>query len=204
MKRIFDFILAGVALSIFWPVLLIVALAIKLDSSGPALYRGSRAGRGGVLFFMLKFRTMVLDADKLGGPSTANGDPRITRIGTILRKFKLDELPQLINVLTGKMSFVGPRPEVMSEVQTYSPEERELLTVRPGITDWASLHFRNEGEILAGSPDPHQTYRAKIRPQKMELGLRYIRERSFLVDLRILIQTVKALLGMKDQRQMME
>lgn len=174
-----------------------LALAVKLDSSGPALYRGSRAGLGGTPFFMLKLRTMVVNADKLGGPSTASDDPRVTRVGRLLRKYKLDELPQLINVLTGKMSFVGPRPEVISEVQTYSAEERELLTVRPGITDWASLHFPNEGEILAGSSDPHQAYRATIRPEKMRLGLRYVQQRSFLIDLKIILQTAGVLLGLK-------
>lgn len=204
MKRLFDFVLAAVGLAISWPLLLIVALAVKLDSFGPALYLGIRAGRDGAPFHILKFRTMVVGADKIGGPSTANDDSRITRIGTVLRKYKLDELLQLINVLTGKMSFVGPRPEVISEVQRYSHEERELLTVRPGITDWASLRFRNEGQILAGSADPHQAYRSMIRPEKMKLGLQYIHERSFLVDLQILVQTARALLGMKGPRRRSE
>lgn len=204
MKRIFDFVLAGAGLVVSWPLLLIVALAVKLDSFGPALYRGIRAGHHGAPFHILKFRTMFVGADKIGGPSTANDDPRITRIGSILRKYKLDELPQLINVLTGKMSFVGPRPEVISEVQRYSREERQLLTVRPGITDWASLRFKNEGQILAGSADPHQAYRSMIRPEKIKLGLKYIHQRSFLVDLQILTQTARAILGMKNRREMME
>jgi lipopolysaccharide/colanic/teichoic acid biosynthesis glycosyltransferase len=193
IKRIFDFTLAGLSLALLWPLLLIVAVAIRLDSLGPALYRGCRAGRNGHPFFILKFRTMVVNADKLGGPSTSNDDPRITRFGKFLRKYKLDEFPQLINVLIGEMSFVGPRPEVLSEVQAYSSEERELLSVTPGITDWASLHFRNEGQILAGSPDPHQAYLERIRPEKIKLGLQYVRQHSLRTDAQILLQTIATL-----------
>lgn len=195
--------LAGFCLCVLWPLLLVIALAVKFDSFGPALYRGSRVGFQGEPFSILKFRTMVVGADKLGGPSTANDDPRITRFGKFLRKYKLDEFPQLINVFTGEMSFVGPRPEVLSEVQEYSAEERELLTVRPGITDWASLRFRDEGEILAGNADPHQTYRKKIRPEKIKLGLEYVRRRSFFTDLLILMETARTVLGIGGrQRQM--
>ncbi|MGB6482880.1 MAG: sugar transferase [Candidatus Acidiferrales bacterium] len=204
MKRLFDVTLAVTGLFLLWPLLLAIATAVRLDSSGPALYRGSRAGRGGKPFFILKFRTMVIGADKLGGPSTASDDPRITRLGKLLRKYKLDEFPQLINVLKGDMSLVGPRPEVLSEVQTYSVEERELLTVRPGITDWASLRFRDEGRILEGSPDPHQAYREKIRPEKIKLGLQYVHQRSFRTDLRILIETIKTVSGVGASRQITE
>lgn len=183
--------LAGMCLFVLWPLLLVIALAVKFDSFGPALYRGTRVGFQGQPFSILKFRTMIVGADKLGGPSTANDDPRITRLGKFLRRYKLDEFPQLINVFTGDMSLVGPRPEVLSEVETYSSEERQLLTVRPGITDWASLRFRDEGRILAGSPDPHQTYREKIRPEKIKLGLQYVRRRSFFTDLAILFKTAR-------------
>jgi lipopolysaccharide/colanic/teichoic acid biosynthesis glycosyltransferase len=196
MKRAFDFALAALGLCILWPLFVVLAAAVRLSSSGPALYRGRRAGRGGQPFFILKFRTMVVGADKMGGPSTASDDPRLTRVGKWLRKYKLDELPQLINVLAGEMSLVGPRPEVPSEVEAYSPEERELLTVRPGITDWASLRFRDEGQVLKGSLEPHQTYREKIRPEKIRLGLQYVHERSFRTDLQILLETIKLVTGL--------
>lgn len=189
-KRSFDllFSLAGIAL--FSPVMLAIAVLIKFTSPGPILYRGTRIGQFGNPFRLLKFRTMVVNADKIGGPSTADDDPRVTPIGRVLRKYKLDELPQLFNVLTGQMSFVGPRPEVPAEVALYTPEQRKLLRVPPGITDWASMRFHNEGEILKGSTNPHQTYHEKIRPEKIRLGLEYIEKRSFWVDLRILFATV--------------
>jgi lipopolysaccharide/colanic/teichoic acid biosynthesis glycosyltransferase len=144
---------------------------------------------------MVKFRTMVVNADRMGGPSTADDDPRITGIGKTLRRLKLDELPQLFNVLKGEMSLVGPRPEVPQEVARYTEEERELLSVRPGITDWASVRFRDEGAILKGSADPHETYLRVIRAEKMRLGLAYVRDRSLETDMRILAATLKALVG---------
>jgi len=204
MKRVFDFMFAGVLLCVLWPLLLVIAAAVKADSLGPALYRGSRAGFQGRPFLILKFRTMVLGADRLGGPSTANDDPRLTRFGKFLRKYKLDEFPQLINVFTGEMSFVGPRPEVLSEVQAYSTEERELLTVRPGITDWASLQFRDEGGILEGTGDPHQAYRKIIRPEKIKLGLQYVRQRSFFTDMVILAETARTVVGIGRSKRMPE
>lgn len=136
---------------------------------------------------------MVVDAEKLGGPSTSDDDLRITRVGKLLRKYKLDELPQLINVLKGEMSIVGPRPEVSMEVETYTNEEKRILNVKPGITDYASLTFHNEGEILKGSKDPHQAYREKIRPEKLKLALKYVEKQSFWVDLKIIFKTIKAL-----------
>ncbi|MGH9521631.1 MAG: sugar transferase, partial [Terriglobales bacterium] len=141
-----------------------------------------------------KFRSMVVNADKIGGPSTSADDPRVTRIGAFLRRYKMDELPQLINVFTGEMSFVGPRPEVLDEVSRYTDEEKHLLDVRPGITDWSSIKFRNEGEILRGAVDPHAAYLEKIRPEKVRLGLQYVRERSLITDCRILVQTLKAVI----------
>lgn len=193
MKRPFDVIASCAGLVVLLPLLTALAIAIKRDSNGPVFYRGLRAGRYGKPFRIFKFRTMVVNADKIGGPTSSSDDPRITRMGDFLRRYKLDELPQLINVLKGEMSLVGPRPEVVQEVLLYTEEEKRLLDVRPGITDWASIQFRNEGEILRGSADPHQTYREKIRPEKIRLGLEYVRNHSFLTDCRIIVNTLKAL-----------
>jgi lipopolysaccharide/colanic/teichoic acid biosynthesis glycosyltransferase len=155
-------------------------------------------GRNGFRFRMLKFRTMVVAADTLGGSSTPDDDPRITRVGKFLRAHKLDELPQLWNVLRGEMSFVGPRPQVEWLVNLYTSEERSILDVPPGITDNASLRFPNEGEILRGSPDPDKDYLEKIHPEKMRLGLEYVRTRTFVGDLRIIAKTVNTLTKGKD------
>ncbi len=190
----FDIIFSLIGLVIFLPLMAILSILIKKKDRGPVLHRGVRVGRDGNLFRMLKFRTMVMNAEKLGGPSTSEDDPRITKTGNLLRKFKLDELPQLINVLKGEMSFVGPRPEVPMEVKTYNDEEKRILTVKPGITDYASLTFHNEGEILKGSKDPHQAYREKIRPEKLRLGLKYVDSQSFRVDMKIIIQTLSTLI----------
>jgi len=192
-KRVFDIVFSLVTLCILSPLLVFIAVAIKCASNGAVFYRGLRAGRWGAPFRILKFRTMVPNAELLGGASTPDDDPRVTRVGRILRKHKLDELPQLFNVLKGDMSLVGPRPEVISEVELYTPTERELLSLRPGMTDWASIKFRNEGEILRGYLEPHETYREKIRPEKIRLGLRYAENHSFLVDMHILFATAKVL-----------
>ena len=160
-----------------------------MDRDGPVLYGGRRVGAGGREFRMYKFRSMVTNADKVGGPDTPDNDPRLTSTGRFLRRYKLDELPQLFNVLNGDMSMVGPRPQVPSEVADYTDEEREVLSVRPGITDWASLRFHNEGEILAGHADPHQAYNELIRPEKMRLGIEYARRATFRDDLSILAKT---------------
>jgi lipopolysaccharide/colanic/teichoic acid biosynthesis glycosyltransferase len=175
------------------PLLLVLALLIKLGSRGSIFYRGLRAGRFGKPFRIFKFRTMVVNADKIGGPSTSADDPRLTRLGAFLRRYKLDELPQLINVVKGDMSLVGPRPEVLEETRLYNDQEKHLLDVRPGITDWASIRFRDEGEILRGSADPHQAYREKIRPEKIRLGLEYVQKHSFLTDCRIIFDTLKVI-----------
>jgi lipopolysaccharide/colanic/teichoic acid biosynthesis glycosyltransferase len=143
---------------------------------------------------MLKFRTMVVNADKIGGSSTPDDDQRITRVGRFLRRYKLDELPQLINVVRGEMSLVGPRPQVKWAVDLYTPEERRVLTVKPGITDYASLRFPNEGEILKGSTDPDRDYMEKIHPEKMRLSLEYIELRSMRVDIGIIFQTLLAII----------
>ena len=188
LKRTFDVVTAAVALIVLAPLLVGIALLIKIGSRGPVFYRGQRAGRNGRPFRMWKLRTMVVNADRLGGPSTSADDPRLTGVGRVLRWYKLDEMPQLISVLQGHMSFVGPRPEVLSEVEQYTEEERELLTVVPGLIDYASMKFHNEEEILRGSADPHRTYLEKVRPEKIRLGLQYVRTRSFRGDMRILLQ----------------
>jgi len=171
------------------PVIGAIALRIKLDGDGPVIYGGRRVGMGGREFRMYKFRSMVTNADRVGGPNTPDDDPRLTRTGRFLRRYKLDELPQLVNVFKGDMSFVGPRPQVPDEVAGYSAEERELLLVRPGITDWASLRFSNEGEILAGHADSDRAYAELIRPEKMRLGLDYVRKGTFRDDISILVKT---------------
>jgi lipopolysaccharide/colanic/teichoic acid biosynthesis glycosyltransferase len=197
-KRGFDIFLSSCSLLVTSPILLLIAIAIKRDSKGPVFYRGLRVGRNGFRFRMLKFRTMVVAADTLGGSSTPDDDPRITRVGKFLRAHKLDELPQLWNVLRGEMSFVGPRPQVEWLVNLYTSEERSILDVPPGITDNASLRFPNEGEILRGSPDPDKDYLEKIHPEKMRLGLEYVRTRTFVGDLRIIAKTVNTLTKGKD------
>ncbi|HKW35522.1 MAG TPA: sugar transferase [Candidatus Acidoferrum sp.] len=194
LKRILDLVVSFLGLLFLLPLLTVVAILIKSGSPGPVFYRGLRAGRFGKPFRICKFRTMVLNADKIGGPSSAADDPRITRVGAFLRQYKLDELPQLLNVLRGEMSLVGPRPEVLQYVAMFTEEERPILTVLPGITDWASIANSDEGALLAGSPDPEKTYLEKIRPEKIRLQLEYVRRHSFAVDLQILMQTLRVLL----------
>jgi lipopolysaccharide/colanic/teichoic acid biosynthesis glycosyltransferase len=194
IKRSFDVMVATIALVIVAPLLALAALMVKLSSRGPVFYRGTRVGLNGKLFPMLKFRTMVVDAESLGGSATAADDPRITRFGKFLRRYKLDELPQFFNVLLGDMSLVGPRPEVQKYVNLYSPEEKAILTVRPGITDWASIWNSNEAAVLEGSRDPERTYEELIRPTKLALQLLYVRDHSFFVDLKILFHTAVKLI----------
>lgn len=194
MKRLFDIVASLFGLLMIAPLLSGLALWITFDSSGPVFYRGLRAGRFGQPFRIYKLRTMARDAERIGGAETPADDPRITRAGHFLRKYKLDELPQLINVLKGEMSLVGPRPEVMEEVALYTVQERELLLVRPGITDWASIKFRDEDELLRGSTAPHRAYHELIRPEKIRLGLKYVRACSFKTDAEILLLTVMAVL----------
>jgi len=173
------------------PLMGLLAVLIKITSPGSVFFRGTRIGRNGEPFKMFKFRTMVPDAEKLGGPSTAEDDPRLTKIGKFLKRFQLDELPQLINVFKGEMSFVGPRPEVLLYVDMMSKEEKKIiLSVRPGMSDWASLWNFHEGEILKGSLDSEKTYMEEIRPEKLSLQMKYVEERSFLVDLKIIFKTI--------------
>ena len=192
-KRLFDLVASSAALIALSPLLAVLAYRIKRFDGGPVLYAGRRVGRNGRSFGMYKFRSMVLNADKIGGSSTPDDDPRITPVGRFLRRYKLDELPQLINVVKGEMSLVGPRPQVQWAVDLYTPEQREVLTVPPGITDYASVRFPNEGEILKGSTDPDRDYMEKIHPEKMRLSLEYVRSRSLLTDLKVLAQTAAAI-----------
>jgi lipopolysaccharide/colanic/teichoic acid biosynthesis glycosyltransferase len=195
VKRLFDIVVSLVGLAALLPAMTLIALLVKLGSKGPVLYRGVRVGKNGTPFHILKYRTMVVAAENLGASSTAGDDPRITRTGAFLRKWKLDELPQLWNVFIGEMSFVGPRPQVQWAVDLYTMEERDLLTVRPGITDYASLVFRNEAEILRGSVDPDRDYLIKIAPAKVRLGLAYVRKHNLGIDLTIILATLGALAG---------
>lgn len=193
IKRIFDTTVSFFGLIFFSPLILAIAILIKLDSAGPVFYRGERVGQFGKQFRIFKFRTMVPGSEKLGGPSTAADDERLTKFGKFLRKYKLDELPQLINVLKGEMSFVGPRPEVPSEVETYEEGIKKIiLSVKPGMTDLATLHNIHEEEILRDSKNPHQTYREKIQPQKLKLAVEYVKNRFFWLDVKIIFKTLKS------------
>jgi lipopolysaccharide/colanic/teichoic acid biosynthesis glycosyltransferase len=192
-KRLFDLATALTALVLLAPLWLAIGIAIVVTDGYPVLYRGRRVGKGGTPFDMFKFRTMVKNADQIGGSSTADDDDRITRIGAILRRYKLDELPQLLNVVKGEMSLVGPRPQVAWAVDLYSEEERRVLSVLPGITDYASVRFPDEGRILRGSTDPDGDYMRLIHPEKMRLSLEYVDHRSLRTDLRVLWQTVAAM-----------
>lgn len=191
IKRLFDIIFSFFGLLFTLPLLVLVALLIKNTSSGPVFYRGIRIGKDGKPFRIFKFRTMVDNAEKLGGPSTAGDDPRLTKIGNFLKKYQLDELPQLINVLTSEMSLVGPRPEVKMYVDIMTNEEKNaILSIKPGMTDLASLWNFHESEVLKGSPDPEKAYIEKIRPEKIRLQLKYVKNRSFCLDLKIIFKTV--------------
>jgi lipopolysaccharide/colanic/teichoic acid biosynthesis glycosyltransferase len=191
-KRAFDAGLAAAGLLILSPLLALIALAVLFDSPGPVFYRGVRIGRFGKPFRIFKFRTMAVDAEKNGSSSTPEDDSRITRAGKLLRRHKLDELPQLFNVVKGEMSLVGPRPQVSWAVERYTEEEKGLLNVRPGVTDYASLKFRDEGDILRGSANPDKDYLEKIHPEKMRLSLEYVRKQTFWLDCNILVKTLAA------------
>lgn len=195
LKRLFDFSVSLAGLMIVFPIIVVIGLWIKLDSRGPILYRGTRVGKDGKKFHMLKLRTMVANADRIGGSSTAGDDLRLTEAGKYLRRHNLDELPQLINVLNGEMSIVGPRPEVSMYVDMFTEEEKIILTVRPGMTDWASLWNIDEGATLAGSSDPERTYTEKVRPKKIQLQIAYVQNHSFWGDVRIILETLRAILS---------
>ena len=192
LKRAMDIVLSAGGIAVLSPVLLLIALAIVIDSRGGVFYRQVRVGRNGREFRIFKFRTMVSDADKRGLLITVGADSRITRVGKILRKTKLDELAQLFNVLKGDMSFVGPRPEVPRYVAMYTPAQRNVLLVRPGITDYASVAYRDENDLLAGADDPERVYIEEIMPAKLELKRQYLSQIGVLTDLKLIFSTVIA------------
>lgn len=194
LKRAMDIVISGGALAVLWPVLLLIAVAIKIDDPGPVFYRQVRVGKDGKEFRIFKFRTMVVDADKKGLQITVGRDNRITRMGRLLRKTKLDELAQLINVFVGEMSFVGPRPEVPKYVNLYTPYQRQVLLVRPGITDYASIAYRNENDMLEDAEDPEKMYIDVIMPDKIELNMKYLHEISPLADIRLIFSTIAAVI----------
>ena len=194
-KRLFDFIAAFCGLLITSPLLIIISIWVKFDSKGPVFYRPERAGRFGIPFRIYKFRSMVIDADKIGGPTTSGNDPRVTRSGRFIRKCKLDEISQLINVVRSEMSLVGPRPEVVWKVEKYSQEEKITLELRPGITDWASIWNSDEGGVLADAHDPDAVYEEVIRPIKMKLQLYYYETQDFFEDLKIIFYTFYRLIN---------
>lgn len=189
MKRLFDIVASGLGLIVLSPVFLILAIWIKLDSSGPVFYRQVRVGRGNRDFRIFKFRSMRVGSDKGSLVTIGGHDPRITRSGYFIRKFKLDELPQLINVFVGDMSLVGPRPEVRHYVDYWTPEQMHVLDVRPGITDPASIKFRNENELMEQAEDPEKYYIEVIMQEKIKLYLEYVQNHSFLGDIGLIFKT---------------
>jgi len=189
LKRLCDIVLSAVGLLCLSPLLLVVALWVKIDSKGPVFYRQTRVGRNNKDFRIYKFRSMYTDSDKRGLITIGGHDPRVTKAGYYIRKLKLDELPQLINVLVGDMSFVGPRPEVRKYVDMYTPEQMHVLDVRPGITDAASIKYRNENDILALQTDSERYYTDVIMPDKLRINLDYVAHHTLLGDLRLIFNT---------------
>ena len=196
-KRILDIIGAALGLLLLLPIFLVVALLIKLDSSGPVFFRQERMGKGFRPFFIFKFRTMAQDSSDKRLPLTVGADPRITWIGRFLRKTKIDELPQLINVLKGEMTFVGPRPEVRRFVELFREDYAEILKVRPGLTDIASLKYQDEAEVIGRFQNPEEEYVARILPDKIRLAKEYIERSSIFFDLGLILKTLPKLLGFK-------
>lgn len=194
LKRAMDIVVSAGALAVLWPLFLLIAIAVKLDDPGPVFYRQVRIGKDGKPFRMFKFRSMIADADKKGLLITVGRDSRITRVGHILRRTKIDELAQLINVLLGDMSFVGPRPEVQRYTDLYTPYQRQVLLVQPGITDYASIAYRNENDLLEKAEDPERMYIEEIMPAKIELNMKYLHEIGPITDIRLILGTVLAIL----------
>ena len=195
MKRLFDLIFAASGAFLLSPFLLAAAICIKLDSPGPALFRQVRVGKDGKTFRLAKFRTMHVGAEKMGPQITVGEDPRITRLGAVLRKTKIDEFPQLLNVIRGEMSLVGPRPEVPKYVDLYSEEQRKVLRLVPGITDPASIAYRRESELLEQARDPLQTYVEEIMPDKIRINLDYASSANVWTDFRVILRTLSRLLS---------
>ena len=190
MKRLFDILASGVGLLFLSPLFLFVAIWIKLDSTGPVFYRQIRVGRYNRDFKLLKFRSMYIGSDKKGLITIGDHDFRVTPSGYYIRKYKLDELPQLINVFIGDMSLVGPRPEVRKYVDLYTSEQMHVLDVRPGITDEASIYYRNENELLGRSSDPERYYRDVVMQDKLRINLEYVKRHSFWNDLKLIFKTI--------------
>ena len=189
MKRIFDIVFSLIGIIILLPFYLVISILILLSGKGGVLYNQERVGRNCVIFKVFKFRTMRPDSFSKGALTVGSRDPRITEVGYYLRKYKLDELPQLFNVLFGDMSFVGPRPEVKKYTDLYNEEQRKVLSVRPGITDYASIKFRNENDLLAASDEPEQLYVDEIMPEKLALNMNYIQDNTIFKDIKIIIDT---------------
>ena len=194
MKRLFDILFSLFILLFFLPFGIVLSLLIIFESKGGVFYKQERIGKNGIPFYLLKFRSMRTDADKLGKLTVGMRDPRITKIGYFIRKFKLDEFPQFINVLKGEMSIVGPRPDVKEYVDFYTDEQRTILLVKPGITDYASLEYFEESDLLAQSSHPEKTYIEEIMPAKIKLNQKYIANPTLLVDLKIIFLTAKRIL----------
>ena len=190
MIRFFDFILSLVGLVVLAPIFIVLAIWIKIDSKGHVFYKKVRVGQNGIDFGLFKFRSMVVDADKKGLITVGGRDPRITRSGYFIRKYKLDELPQLINVLVGDMSLVGPRPEVRKYVDLYTDEQQKVLSVKPGITDYASIEYMDENEILGKSSDPEKTYIEEIMPEKIKYNMKYIQNKNVSEYFKIIFLTL--------------
>lgn len=193
-KRLFDIIASFLGLIILTPFLFIFSILVLVSSRGGIFYRQARVGKNGKDFRVLKFRTMKINSDQKGLLTIGGKDPRITGIGYFLRKYKIDELPQLINVFIGEMSLVGPRPEVRKYVELYTPEQLQVLNIRPGITDYASIEYSNENDLLAKSADPEKTYIEEVMPAKLKLNMKYIEEKSFGTDLKIIFRTIGKIL----------
>lgn len=194
MKRIFDIVSSGIGLLILSPIFLFLAIWIKMDSKGPVFYKQVRVGKNNKDFKIFKFRSMRMGADKLGLITVGGRDPRVTNSGYYIRKYKLDELPQLINVFIGDMSVVGPRPEVRKYVDLYTKEQRKVLTVKPGITDIASIKYRNENDLLEKAEDPDKMYIEVIMPDKLNYNLEYVSKQSIIFDLKLIFLTIKEIL----------
>ena len=198
-KRVFDIVMSAIGLIVFSPVILVVAFAVLINMGWPIFYRADRAGQNGRSFKMVKFRSMRQAGPRPVSHHSGDDDPRLTGVGRFIRRFKLDELPQLVNVIVGNMSLVGPRPETLEYTARYTEEEMEILSVRPGITDFASIEFADLGSILAGG-DPDKAYFEKVWGPKMELRMKYVRERSFWVDIKIIFRTLTAMIPSRKVR----
>ncbi|MES2395325.1 MAG: sugar transferase [Bacteroidota bacterium] len=190
LKRIFDIFFSSIGLVILLPFFIIIGLLIVIDSPGGVFYKQARVGKNSIDFYLFKFRSMRTGADKKGLLTVGGRDSRITRMGYFIRKYKIDELPQLLNVLFGDMSLVGPRPEVRKYVDLYNEKQKQVLSVKPGITDYASIEYSNENELLGKAKNPEQVYIEEIMPAKLKLNLKYIDEQGIRTDLEIIIKTI--------------